>query len=63
MTLSTLEDVRPLVDRGLPAKYCEKQIWQRVASITTAAASGQLPVNEVAVTLKLVLSMDGIPCQ
>jgi hypothetical protein len=36
--------VRALVHRHLPAEYREKQTWQRVASITTAAARGQLPV-------------------
>jgi hypothetical protein len=63
MTLSTLEDVRALVHRHLPAEYREKQTWQRVASITTAAARGQLPAEEVAGALRLVLSMEGIPCQ
>jgi hypothetical protein len=63
MTLSTLEDVRALVHRHLPAEYREKQTWQRVASITTAAARGQLPAEEVAGALHLVLSMEGIPCQ
>jgi hypothetical protein len=36
---------------------------QHVASITTAAARGQLPADEVAVALKMVLSMEGIACQ
>jgi hypothetical protein len=51
MTLETLEDVRALVHKHLPAEYREKQTWQRVASITTAAA------------LKMVLSMEGIQCR
>ena len=63
MTLETLEDVRALVHRHLPTEYRAKQTWQRVASITTAAARGELPAEEVAVALKLVLSMEGIPCQ
>jgi hypothetical protein len=63
MTLETLEDVRALVHKHLPAEYREKQTWQRVASITTAAARGQLPPEEVAVALKMVLSMEGISCQ
>jgi hypothetical protein len=62
MTLETLEDVRALVHRYLPAEYRSKQTWQRMASITTAAARGQLPADDVAVALKLVLSMEGIPC-
>jgi hypothetical protein len=63
MTLTTLDDVRALVHRHLPAEYRSKQTWQRVASIATAAARGQLPPDDVAVALKLVLSMEGIPCQ
>jgi hypothetical protein len=62
MTLETLEDVRALVHRQLPAEYRRKQTWQRVAAVTTAAARGELPAEEVAVALKLVLSMEGIPC-
>jgi hypothetical protein len=63
MTLETLEDVRALVHRHLPAEYRSKQTWQRVASVTSAAARGELPAEEVAVALKLVLSMEGMPCQ
>jgi hypothetical protein len=62
MTLETLEDVRALVHRHLPVEYRSKQTWQRVASVTSAAARGELPAEEVAVALKLVLSMEGIPC-
>jgi hypothetical protein len=40
-----------------------KADMQHVASITTAAARGQLPADEVAVALKMVLSMEGIACQ
>jgi hypothetical protein len=45
MTLSTLEDVRALIQRHLPPEYRAKDTWQRVASITTAAARGQLPAG------------------
>jgi hypothetical protein len=63
MTSETLEDVRALVHKHLPVEYRSKQTWQRVASIATAAARGHLPADDVAVALKLVLSMEGIPCQ
>src|ERR1700733_1866385 len=63
MTLSTLEDVRALVHRHLPAEYRSKQTWQRVASIATAAARGQLPADEVAVAVRMVLQLEGIRCQ
>jgi len=59
MTLETLEDVCALVHRHLPAEY-SKQTWRRVASIATAAARGQLPADDVAVALKLVLTIEGI---
>jgi hypothetical protein len=63
MTLETLDDVRALVHRHLPAEYREKQTWQRVATLTTAAARGQFPTEDVAVALKMVLSMEGILCR
>jgi hypothetical protein len=43
MMLETLDDVRALVHRHLPAEYRAKDTWQRVASVATAAARGQLP--------------------
>jgi hypothetical protein len=63
MKLETLEDVRALVHKHLPAEYRAKDTWQRVASITAAAACGQLPTVDVGVALKMVLSMEGIACQ
>ena len=38
MTLKTLEDVRALMHKHLPAEYLAKDTWQRVAAVTTAAA-------------------------
>jgi hypothetical protein len=63
MTLSTLEDVRALVHKHLPAEYRAKDAWQRVAAVTTAAARGELPAEEVSVALKLVLAIEGISCR
>jgi hypothetical protein len=63
MTLETLDDVRALVHRHLPAEYRSKQTWQRVAAVTTAAARGELPADDVAAALRLVLSMEGINCR
>jgi hypothetical protein len=59
MTLSTLDDVRALVHKHLPAAYREKQTWQRVALVTAAAARGQLPADDVAVALRMVLQLEG----
>jgi hypothetical protein len=63
MTLETLADVRALVHRHLPAEYRAKQTWQRVATITTAAARGQLLPEEVSVAVRMVLQLEGIRCQ
>ena len=59
MTLSTLDDVRALVHKHLPAAYREKQTLQRVATITTAAARGELPADDVAVAARRVLQLEG----
>jgi hypothetical protein len=63
MTLSTLDDVRALVHRHLPAEYRAKDTWQRVAAVTTAAARGLLPPEEVSVAVRMVLQLEGIRCQ
>lgn len=63
MTLATLEDVRALVHKHLPTEYCAKDTWQRVATITTAAARGELPPEEVSVAVRMVLQLEGIPCR
>jgi hypothetical protein len=63
LTLSTIADVRDLVHKRLPAAYKQKQVWQRVAVITTAAARGQLPAEEVSVALRMVLAIEGLQCR
>jgi hypothetical protein len=63
LTLSTIADVRDLVNKRLPPSYKSKQVWQRVAVITAAAARGQLPAEEVTVALKMVLAIEGISCR
>ena len=63
MTLSTLEDVRALVHKRLPEQHRSKQTWQRVAAVTTAAARGEVPADDVAVALKMVLHLEGIQCR
>ena len=63
LKLSTLADVRDLVHKRLPAPYKQKQVWQRVAVLTAAAARGDLPAEEVTVALKMVLSLEGIACR
>ena len=63
MTLATLDDVRALVQKHLPVSYRKKPTWRRVESITTAAARGELPAEEVTVALRMVLQLEGIQCR
>jgi hypothetical protein len=62
LTLSTIADVRDSVNKRLPPSYREKQTWSRVSSVASAAARGQLPADDVAVALKMVLQLEGIRC-
>jgi hypothetical protein len=62
MTLSTLEDVRASAS-AFAGRYREKQTWQRMATLTTAAARGQLVPEEVSVAVRMVLQLEGIRCQ
>jgi hypothetical protein len=55
LKLSTLADVRALVHKRLPEQHRSKQTWQRVATVTSAAARGELPADDCR-----VLSLEGI---
>ena len=63
LTLSIIADVRALVHKRLPPSYKSKQSWQQVGAITAAVAQGQLPAEEVAIAVRLVLSMEGVACR
>jgi hypothetical protein len=63
LTLSTIADVRDLVHKRLPPAHKKKEVWQRVAVLTAAAARGELPAEEVTGALKMVLSLEGISCR
>ena len=54
-----MAEVGPL----LPAPFRAKPTWQQVANVTAAAARGQLPADEVAAALRLVLSIEGVSCR
>jgi hypothetical protein len=56
-------DVRALVHKRLPEQHRSKQTWRRVAAVTTAAARGELPADDVAVPLKMALHLEGIACR
>jgi hypothetical protein len=62
MTLRTLADVRVLLGH-LPKEYRVKETWRHVSKTLDDAASGGIHPREVAVALKLVLSLEGIVCR
>jgi hypothetical protein len=60
MTLRSLTDVRVLLSH-LPKEYRAKETWRHhVAKTLDEAAGGGIQPVEVAVALKLALSMEGI---
>jgi hypothetical protein len=61
MTLKTLADVRELL-KHLPKGHRERSTWQHVADCLEDAAAGGDTID-VAVPLKMVLMMEGVPYQ
>jgi hypothetical protein len=62
MTLTTLADIRELVERHLPAECRERDTWQHVAAQMNAAARGG-DINGAVIALRLVLQLDErVPC-
>ena len=61
LTLTTLADVRDLLERHLPAEARERATWRYVANQLAAAAHGG-DVNEVAIALRMVLQLEQVPC-
>jgi hypothetical protein len=62
MTLKTLADVRELIEKHLPADRRERSTWRHVAAQLAEAAAG-VDTADVAIALRLVLSMEGVECQ
>jgi hypothetical protein len=61
MTLTTLADVREFMHH-LPVDRLQRQMWRHVAlQLKQAAADGD--TTKVAVSLRMVLSMEGVECQ
>jgi hypothetical protein len=61
MKLKTLADVRDLIERHLPQHFRAKPTWRYVAARLAEAAHGGDTVD-VAVPLRLALSMEGVEC-
>ena len=59
-TLKTLADVRMLM-RHLPDSHRERSTWQHVAKQLAAAADGG-DIDDVVVSLRLVLQLENVPC-
>jgi hypothetical protein len=61
MTLTTLDDVRTLMSH-LPEDRLQRQMWRHVAlRLKQAAADGD--TTKVSVSLRMVLSMEGVECR
>jgi hypothetical protein len=60
MKLSTLADVRDLVDRHLPEQYRRKPAWRHVSTEIAKAAEGEKDLLEICVSLRLVLALEGV---
>jgi hypothetical protein len=62
MKLSTLADVRNLVDKHLPEQYRCKPTWRHVSTEIAKAADGEKDLLEICVSLRLVLALEGVGC-
>jgi hypothetical protein len=61
MTLKTLADVRELVEKHLPAECRERDTWRHVSRQLREAAKGG-DMDDVIVSLRLVLQLERVPC-
>jgi hypothetical protein len=59
-TLTTLADVRELL-KHLPDGHRQRSTWQHVAKQLAAAADGG-DIDDVVVSLRLVLQLENVPC-
>jgi hypothetical protein len=59
--LSTLADVSELLDRHLPSEFKDKTTWRHVSGELEKAAGGA-EMGDIAVALRMVLSLEGVTC-
>ncbi len=58
----TLADVRTLIEKHLPAHFRDNRSWRHVAAELDKAAAGG-DVGDVAVALRIALSLEGVECR
>jgi hypothetical protein len=56
--LTTLADVRELVEKHLPPPYCHRPTWRHVSTQIAEAAQGEKDLLEICVSLRLVLALE-----
>jgi hypothetical protein len=59
LTIATVGDVRELIVKRLPEESRQKSTWQYVAGLALDAANGG-DDNDLSITLRMVLSLEGI---
>ena len=62
MKLVTLADGRSLIGKHLPAHFRDKATWRHVAAELDKAAAGG-DAADVAVALRIALSLKGVECR
>jgi hypothetical protein len=60
--LSTLADVRDLVEKHLPVPYRHIATWRHVSTQLAEAAQGEKDPLEIRASLRLVLALEGVEC-
>ena len=63
MKLATLDDVRVLMQKHLPAEYRAKFAWRQLAAMLRRTAHGTTDCAELATALQLVLKLEGVMCR
>jgi hypothetical protein len=61
LPLSTLSDVRDLIDKHLPTGVRERDTWRHVAAKLAEASRGAVPAGLV-IVLRVVLSLENVTC-
>ena len=62
MALTTLADVRELVEKHLPTEHRARHTYRYVGTLL-AAARGEDDAADVEIALRLVLALDGVECR